>query len=169
MKTQNIILFAIFTLLAACQKETAVTPQAATATSTGATTTGGSALSNTGAGASINTGTGTGAGTGTGTTTPLTGTWKWVLATGGIANQQQTPQSLGYNMFYYFKTNDAFLITKNADSLRGGHYSVGVDAAGLDTVGMGGAHHMFYYTIRKDTLFLTSPCCDMYNYTLVKQ
>ena len=42
----------------------------------------------------------------------LYGTWSWLKSVGGITGEEKTPKSVGYNLFYVFKTDSTFELYK---------------------------------------------------------
>jgi hypothetical protein len=102
----------------------------------------------------------------------LSGTWRWIEASGGIAGFRYTPTSLNYNVELRFA--GAQLTALRNDSVK----SVSTVTIRGDEVTFQPPVSVFTFHSRietqrlasmsADTLVLSDPCCDMFSYVFVR-
>jgi hypothetical protein len=102
----------------------------------------------------------------------ITGNWKWIRSTGGIAGRTFTPASEGYSVLFKFAgnsltvlRNDSVKATTNVSADGSAlHYNPAVSVFLFDP-------QMDRQTVRAlkgDTISLADPCCDRYDHVFVK-
>ena len=103
----------------------------------------------------------------------LSGSYEWIRASGGIAGRMLTPASENYRVRFSFSGNQVSFFRN--DSLKGTStvtvrnneitYQPSISAFLFNS----GIDAQTFRTIPGDTLVLTDPCCDRFEYVLVRR
>jgi hypothetical protein len=101
----------------------------------------------------------------------LSGAWRWVESTGGIAGMRVTPESVNYTAALRF-TGSQVTILRN-DSVKGtATFTLRGDSVtyqpALPIFVYGGGIESQRLAMSGDTLVLNDPCCDMFTHMFVR-
>lgn len=102
----------------------------------------------------------------------LSGRWRWVESTGGIAGFRYTPADQNYSVELRFAGNQVTALrndsvkTTSSFTIRGDEvtYQPSISAFTFD----GGIDTQTLRVVAADTVMLSDPCCDMFSHLFVR-